>query len=223
MWKRDTIATSVKAWGWQRHHTVIILCIFSHSISLSMSERVFVCVCRLCIGHLAELCCHFWFWAAALSSNPEYWQGEQSVLTQRKPAVACDSLYPLSYPENGSQCKPGQCRGDKNTLHQMTLQHWAAAHAVQCLHCTGNLKICKGECRHLLGDADLALSMPFVISNAWCICSINLPIPHVLAFLFCVKLKSFLAEYKCAQWVIHKFLPGRVCCCQGYNTSSKVE
>lgn len=41
MFKRDAIATSVKAWGWRRHHTVITLCIFSYSISLSIC----VCVC----------------------------------------------------------------------------------------------------------------------------------------------------------------------------------
>lgn len=92
--------------------TLSLPCVFLAIPFPSRWVSVCLCVCRLCIGHLAELCCHFWFWAAALSSNPEYWQGEQSVLTQRKPAFACDSLYPLSYPENGSQCKPGQCRGD---------------------------------------------------------------------------------------------------------------
>lgn len=42
----DTMATTIRARGWQRHHTVITLCIFSYSIFLSMCACVCVCVRR---------------------------------------------------------------------------------------------------------------------------------------------------------------------------------
>lgn len=121
MWKRDTIATSVKAWGWQRHHTVITLCIFSHSISLSMSERVFVCVCVDCV--LAT-----WLSSAAtfgfelrlylLTQNTDKVSNLFSLRESLPLPVTAFILYHIQ--KMGANANLDSVGGTKNTLHQMT-------------------------------------------------------------------------------------------------------
>lgn len=43
------------------------------------------------------------------------------------------------------------------------------------------------------------------------------PLPIFRSSSCFIEKRSF--TFKCRWWVIHKFLPGCVCCCQGYNTS----
>lgn len=141
MFKRAAIATSVNAWGWQPHHTVITLCIFSHSISLSIC----VCVCvyiQIAYRPLgrgsaatlgAELRLHL------LTQNPD--KVSNLFPLRESLRLPATSLYPLSYPGDGSQCKPGRCRGGlKIPCIRCHLQHWAAERTVRCLHCPGKDK-----------------------------------------------------------------------------------
>lgn len=183
-----------------------------------MSECVCLCVCRLCIGHLAELCCHFWCWAAALSSYPEYWQGEQSVLAQRNPAFACDFAFILYHiQKTGANANLDSVGETKNTLYQMTPTALGSCTCCAVMF-TLHRKYKNLHGWQLLGDADPAFNMPFAVSNTLCISSVNLPVPHVLAFLFLIysELNLFLPQRKTQK------LPCSVCMCMCSVGNSQV-
>lgn len=117
MWqsgKRDGVAKGDRAWGWQLHHTLITLCIFSLSIFLPVR----VCLCMWALGH-APLP----LFGAQLRLYP---------LTQNTDNTS--NLFPLTgslpglwqslwYPEKRRQpanANPDNITGAKNRFFQMT-------------------------------------------------------------------------------------------------------
>ena len=130
--ERDGVSTGERVWGWQRHHTLITLCIFSLTIFLPVC--VHACLCMPALGHALPP-----LFGAQLRLYPL----TQNTVNTSNLVAHSGSLHrlwqSLRYPKKTRDSQPMQTlttsQGTKNTLFQIThTAHGQLISKLKCLH-----------------------------------------------------------------------------------------
>lgn len=124
--EKDEVATSNRACGWQQHHTLITVYIYSLSIFPPL------CVCVYAHGHFAIISCHFQGSVQALSSNPQHKHHERSASSQWKSASSMEAVIVPEIYGAHNQCKPRQHHKHINAfsdgMHRSTWNRKLSSH-----------------------------------------------------------------------------------------------
>lgn len=144
---KEMVCLQARVWGWQRHHTLITLCIFSLTIFLPVC--VHACLCLPALGHALPP-----LFGAQLRLYP---------LTQN--TVNTSNLVPYSgslprlwqslwYPKKTRDSQPMQTlttsQGTKNTFFQITHSaHGQLISQLKCLHFKEHISLSEMCCLHI--------------------------------------------------------------------------